>query len=191
MGQDEDLKVVPLQTTDPDYQTVSQSFITSVQQPNATIIKIERIQNKTLYQQYVAKKKQISKQSSQPAERKLWHGTSADAIVSLYTHGFNRSYCGKNATYFGDGVYFAVSANYSARDTYSRPDPQGHKYMYYASVLTGDFAKGQQGMRVPPVKSTNKSQLHDSVVNDVNNPQIFVIFNDTQAYPDYLIKFTL
>ncbi|XP_041369508.1 protein mono-ADP-ribosyltransferase PARP14-like [Gigantopelta aegis] len=152
---------------------------------------IERIQNKTLYQQYVAKKKQISRQSSNQAERKLWHGTSADAISSVNTHGFNRSYCGKNATVHGDGVYFAVNASYSAHNTYSRPDAQGHKHLYYASVLTGDFTQGQRGMRVPPVKSTNQSQLYDSVVDNVNGPGMYIIFNDTQAYPDYLITFTI
>ncbi|XP_041369385.1 protein mono-ADP-ribosyltransferase PARP14-like [Gigantopelta aegis] len=189
MGQDEDLKVVTLQATDGDYQTVSQSFITAVHNPNINIIKIERIQNKTLYQQYVAKKKQISKQRSQPPERKLWHGTSADAIVSLNTHGFNRSYCGKNATAYGDGVYFAVDARYSLSNTYSRPDAQGHKHMYYASVLTGDFITGQHGMRVPPAKSI--TQLYDSVVDNANTPGMFIIFNDTQAYPDYLITFSV
>ena len=33
---------------------------------------------------------------SEPFERNLWHGTSPDSIISINTHGFNRSYCGKN-----------------------------------------------------------------------------------------------
>lgn len=29
-------------------------------------------------------------------ERTLWHGTAYDALDSINTYGFNRSYCGKN-----------------------------------------------------------------------------------------------
>jgi len=29
-------------------------------------------------------------------ERLLWHGTSPEAVDSIATYGFNRSYCGKN-----------------------------------------------------------------------------------------------
>ena len=61
--------------------------------------------------------------------------------------------------------------------------------MYYASVLTGEFTQGQSGMRVPPAKVSDRSRLYDSVVDNPNAPGIFVIFNDTQAYPDYLITF--
>ena len=29
-------------------------------------------------------------------EKRLWHGTSPDTFNHINTHGFNRSYCGKN-----------------------------------------------------------------------------------------------
>lgn len=94
------------------------------------------------------------------------------------------------ATAYGDGVYFAVNADYSARDTYSRPDGQGHKRMYLCKVLTGEFTKGMKGMRVPPAKQGQQSHiLYDSVVDNMSSPDMFIIFNDTQGYPDYLITF--
>lgn len=95
------------------------------------------------------------------------------------------------ATAYGEGVYFAVNAGYSASNTYSRPDPSGHKRMYLCKVLTGEYTVGQGGMRVPPTKPGQQSHiLYDSVVNDVNNLVMFIIFNDTQGYPSYLITFT-
>lgn len=63
--------------------------------------------------------------------------------------------------------------------------------MYLCKVLTGEFVMGKNGMRVPPQKPSGASAhaLYDSVVNNVQNPSMFIIFNDTQAYPDYLVAF--
>ena len=33
------------------------------------------------------------------------------------------------------------------------------------------------------------NQLYDSTVDDVQNPSIYVTYNDSQVYPDILIKF--
>lgn len=94
------------------------------------------------------------------------------------------------ATAFGEGVYFAVNAHYSAQNTYSRSDGQGHKRIYLCKVLTGEYTVGKGGMRVPPPKPGQQSHiLYDSVVNDPNNLVMFIIFNDTQGYPSYLITF--
>ncbi|WAR21755.1 PAR15-like protein [Mya arenaria] len=153
---------------------------------------IEKVQNKSLWLQYEAKKKQLEGQN--PAgtknEQLLWHGTSEDTVDSVNAHGFNRSYCGRNATYFGDGVYFAVNASYSCQDIYSRPSAQGLKKIYYCAVLTGEFILGKAGMRVqPPKPNAGKNALYDSVVNNVAGPAMYIIFNDTQAYPLYIITF--
>ena len=45
-------------------------------------------------------------------------------------------------------------------------------------------------MLVPPAKSPNNPNvLYDSVVDNIANPSIFVVFYDAQAYPEYLITF--
>ena len=94
------------------------------------------------------------------------------------------------ATVYGKGVYFASDASYSARDQYSPRDANNNKYIFLAKVLTGDFTVGNSNYVTPPPRGGNSLTLFDSVVNDVNNPAIFVIFGDAQAYPDYLITFT-
>ena len=65
-------------------------------------------------------------------EKRLFHGTEKATIPKINRKSFNRSFCGKNATAYVKGVYFAVFCNswdpsYSIDDTYSRPDSQGNK----------------------------------------------------------------
>lgn len=87
-------------------------------------------------------------------------------------------------------MYFAKEADYSARDLYSPPDAKGHKHVYYARVLTGQYAQGSKDIKVPPPKDLSKpSILHESVVDDMKNPFIFVVFQDAHVYPEYLITF--
>lgn len=97
-----------------------------------------------------------------------------------------------SATKFGDGVYFAVNARYSCRNMYSKPDSSGIQRIYYCRVLTGEFTKGAEGMRVPPTNPARGPHgLFDSVVDDMDEAkrQMFVIFHDTQAYPEFLLHF--
>ena len=95
------------------------------------------------------------------------------------------------AVVYGNGVYFAVNPAYSAQSTYARPDPNGNKRMYICKVLVGEFTQGKTDMKVPPQKAgaAGSHILYDSVVDNLATPGIFVIFHDTQAYPEYLIVF--
>ena len=93
---------------------------------------------------------------------------------------------------FGQGVYFTTDAQYAARDLYSEPDRNvyGHKHMYLAKVLTGEYTKGRRDMKEPPSKDPyNEAIKFDSTVDDIHDPRIFVVFFDGQAYPGYLITF--
>ena len=90
---------------------------------------------------------------------------------------------------YGDGVYFALNSSYSASNMYSKPNANGIKQMYYARVLVGDTTLGKHGLRVLPSKTPTSPDKFDSATNDMNNPSMFVIFSDTQAYPEFLIEF--
>uniref|UniRef100_A0A3P9DJ71 Poly [ADP-ribose] polymerase n=1 Tax=Maylandia zebra TaxID=106582 RepID=A0A3P9DJ71_9CICH len=179
----------PLQAGTQEYDEIQKLFQASCKQ---TIIKIERIQNPTLWSGLQVKKRDMEvRNGHQNNERRLFHGTSEDTVATINDRGFNRSFAGKNAACYGNGTYFAVNASYSASNTYSKPNQNGEKFMYVCRVLTGDFALGQQGMIVPPPKGTStiSTDLYDSVVDNMANPSMFVVFHDIQAYPEYLIKF--
>ena len=89
---------------------------------------------------------------------------------------------------YGDGVYFAKDASYSKG--YSQPSSHGECCMYLARVLVGKYTAGKKGMKTPPAIDPSKPEiLFDSVVNKMDDPMIFVIFNDFHVYPEYLITF--
>ncbi|XP_075412443.1 protein mono-ADP-ribosyltransferase PARP14 [Tenrec ecaudatus] len=182
--------LVELQPSHSEYQNVASMFNQTCS--NFKILKIERIQNPSLWNYYQAKKKTMDDKNGQTNNEKLlFHGTDAASLPHVNQNGFNRSYAGKNATAFGKGTYFAINANYSANNTYSRPDPNGRKYMYVVRVLTGLYTLGNASLIVPPPKTTHDpTDLYDTVTDNVNNPSLFVVFSDYQAYPEYLITFT-
>ena len=87
---------------------------------------------------------------------------------------------------YGDGVYFATQARTALR--YCSPDENGHYYMYYSLVLTGTYTQGKAGMRDAPYRN-DVNDVYDTVVDNTNDPSMFIIFRDNQAYPSYLITF--
>lgn len=91
-------------------------------------------------------------------------------------------------TLYGLGVYFAKRASLSVQDRYSPPDAEGHKAVFVARVLTGDYGLGHSQLRAPPLRAPGHGLLrYDSAVDCLRQPSIFVIFHDTQALPTHLI----
>ena len=76
-------------------------------------------------------------------------------------------------------------------DAFSQPDENGEKYMFQVTVVTGEYCRGEKKMVAAPWKKDESGQLqqYDSVVDNVNNPAMYVVFDDYAAYPEYLIKF--
>uniref|UniRef100_A0A8C5JS33 Poly [ADP-ribose] polymerase n=1 Tax=Junco hyemalis TaxID=40217 RepID=A0A8C5JS33_JUNHY len=188
--ENEQLKIVELKADSREYQDVQERFLQTCQ--SFRIEKIERVQNQYLWKNYQIKKCEIDKKNGhRNNERLLFHGTSQESLTLINKKGFNRSYAGMHAANYGNGTYFAVNANYSAHDTYSRPDVNGKKYMYLARVLVGEYSLGIKGSITPAQKNVSNSvDLYDSSTDNVSHPSMFIIFNDIQAYPEYLITFT-
>ncbi|NWT65407.1 PAR14 polymerase, partial [Prunella himalayana] len=188
--ENEQLKIVELKPDSREYKDVQERFLQTCQL--FKIEKIERIQNRYFWKNYQIKKCEIDKKNgNRNNERLLFHGTSQESLTLINKQGFNRSYAGMHAANFGNGTYFAVNASYSANDLYSKPDVNGRKYMYLARVLVGEYSVGRKGSITPARKNVSNSvDLYDSSTDNVSHPSMFIIFNDIQAYPEYLITFT-
>lgn len=207
------VKKVKLKKDDQEYIAVVNSFFGSLyesQSKRAKIVNISRIQNLTTYQSYVIKRQTICYRetgiqsgNSQDADensirrralerferRWLWHGTSGDTMDKIFQQGFNRSFCGKNATMYGKGVYFARDAGYSARRAYSVPDAKGRQFVIACRVMVGEYCRGRRDALTPDVRDPRSHSLYDSTVgllegDTMANPSIYVTYHDAQAYPE-------
>ncbi|NXY48625.1 PAR14 polymerase, partial [Ceuthmochares aereus] len=184
------LKIVELKPEMKEYRDVQENFLKTCR--SSKIEKIERVQNLYIWKAYQIKKCEMDrKNGNKNNERLLFHGTSKESLTLINNRGFNRSYAGLHAANYGNGTYFAVNASYSASDNYSKPDVNGKKYVYLARVLVGEYSQGTKGSITPAVKNASNSvDLFDSSTDNMKQPSMFVIFNDIQAYPEYLITFT-
>ena len=98
-GQDETVHLFQLDPTKDarEYKNVSDQFHQSCTQ---TIIKIERVQNPTLYGTYALNKQKMDKaRAGGSNEMCLFHGTKGPKCESINHKGFNRSFCGENGEY--------------------------------------------------------------------------------------------
>ncbi|KAL4690222.1 hypothetical protein H8957_016966, partial [Semnopithecus entellus] len=174
-----------------EFREVVQAFYDTLDTAHSSIriVRVERVSHPLLQQQYeLYRERLLQRCERRPVEQVLYHGTTAPAVPDICAHGFNRSFCGRNATVYGKGVYFARRASLSVQDRYSPPNAEGHKAVFVARVLTGDYGQGRRGLRAPPLRGPGHVLLrYDSAVDCICQPSIFVIFHDTQALPTHLI----
>ncbi|XP_078542551.1 protein mono-ADP-ribosyltransferase PARP10 isoform X5 [Lissotriton helveticus] len=187
---DNKVELLKVDEASEEFRKVIRTFYDSLEAYHCKIkiIKLEKLVNPLLLSQYKLKKLSMERAGCrEPVERILYHGTSEESAKEICHYGFNRSFSGKNATRYGQGVYFAVQSVLSVMDFYSPRNTEGNKCVFVVKTLTGDYATGTPEMKVPPLKDAKGLSRYDSLVDDVKNPTMFVIFNDTQAFPEYLI----
>ncbi|XP_025028873.1 uncharacterized protein LOC112541855 isoform X2 [Python bivittatus] len=178
------VKKVELQPSSEEYQDVVKNFYKTA--GNYRIVKVERIQNRYLWVSYCWKQSWMEKRNPERTQNELilYHGTQPENHSSICEIGFKNAF--RKEGVFGQGIYFSMTADLSV--SYARPDLRGLQYIFQARVLTGEYVLGNQSMVLPPVKQGGKSR-YDSLVNVLEKPNIFVIFFDDHAYPEYLITF--
>ncbi|XP_054446581.1 protein mono-ADP-ribosyltransferase PARP10 [Pteronotus mesoamericanus] len=174
-----------------EFQAVVQAFCDTLDTAHGRIriVRVERVSHPLLEQQYELHRERLEQRCARrPVEHVLYHGTSAPAVADICAYGFNRSFCGRNGTLYGKGVYFAKRASLSVQNRYSPPNADGHKAVFVARVLTGDYGLGHRELRAPPLRAPGHGlPRYDSAVDCLRQPSIFVIFHDTQALPTHLI----
>ena len=63
--------------------------------------------------------------------------------------------------------------------------------MFYARVCVGEFKKLDPNaqIKMPPVMENDSSKLYDSVQGQTGGSDVFMIYANKKAYPEYLITY--
>lgn len=167
---------VPIFISNPAFDEISQKIRQSY--PNSCILFIDEVNNPALEESYELQKFQVSEQRGEIKEELLFHGTRADLIDTIAREGFDTS---KNINSgYGNGTYFAKNAKYSVSYMKSK-DEYGISYMFMAKVIIGKIEIGSPNI--------SKQLDYDTLVNNKENPTIFVTPYRYGAYPKYIIAF--
>ncbi|XP_046381864.2 E3 ubiquitin-protein ligase mind-bomb-like [Haliotis rufescens] len=158
---------------------------------NKSIQSIYRIQNVALWEQYSVAKGNMEREYGRGLanEKQLFHGTTPDSADIIPHQNIDFRLAGSRVgALYGQGAYFAVDAKYS--DGYAKEDARRHRFMFLAKVLVGKSKQGNRELKRPPVlDSSNKTKLADSACDNETSPRIYVIFSESQIYPEYLIEY--
>uniref|UniRef100_A0A8C2H654 Si:ch73-252i11.1 n=1 Tax=Cyprinus carpio TaxID=7962 RepID=A0A8C2H654_CYPCA len=178
-------KRVPLQSTSAEYIKIKELFGRTM--IGFRILKIERIQNKALWEVYQWQKDFMKKNNGgrDVTEKQLFHGTDSMHLDAICHNNFDWRICGTHGTAYGKGSYFARDAKYS----HSYTKDSGTRSMFVCRILVGSYTKGDSSYLRPPSKDGGDTVFYDSCVNDVFDPSIFVVFEKHQIYPEYLIEY--
>ncbi|KAM9954598.1 hypothetical protein ACTFIW_003198 [Dictyostelium discoideum] len=156
-------------------ETMSNSF---------EIIKIERVQNKSLWRNFDESRKRLNEKYQVSnldfLESTLFHGTRTNDPKLIFSSkvGFD---IGKSSFgNYGIGLYFALNASYSNNYGFEESPTTGCKQMFLCRVLLGNSAP-----------ATQRELKSDSTQDSIKGPggEMFILKSNHTAYPDYLISY--
>ena len=158
--------------------------------PNYTVIKVESMENQMLYDGFWNARLKLIKLLGEENlnTRHVFHGTNYYNVMGIVQReGFRKEF--SSTFVHGQGTYFAKNARYSAGGYAAEKD--GVYLLFLCKVIMGESHKGSSSydLKTWPKKNGGKGLIYDSLVNDMDDPTIFVIHENVRAYPMFVIHY--
>ncbi|CAO2631696.1 Protein mono-ADP-ribosyltransferase PARP9 [Lemmus lemmus] len=151
------------------------------------VVKVEQIQNNVLKNAFQEKKKMMEGRTPRGSgSQRLFQQVPYQFCNVVCRVGFHRLYATPCDPVYGTGIYFTKSLKKLADKVKKASSTDKLIYVFEAEVLTGSFCQGNNSSITPPPMSPGAVDVHDSVVDNVSNPETIVVFSGTQAMPQYL-----
>ncbi|XP_013416716.1 uncharacterized protein LOC106178183 [Lingula anatina] len=84
----------------------------------------------------------------------------------------------------------AVAAVHHGNMGQCETETGGPRFMFVVRVLVGRYTRGDISMRrPPPIPGDPHNSQYNSCVDNPNDPTIYVIFEKSQCYPEYIIEY--
>jgi hypothetical protein len=187
--------LVPMDPLSREYREIQALFRATM--PQATILKIERVQNETLWRHYRDCRRRIKDHFPSAGEKKLFHGTRQTSPQLIYAGDIGFDVGHSRVGMWGRGSYFAVNASYSSGYSHrKRVLDQENCQMLVARVLTGACIrlKPNSELRFPPGRTDAQGAVlrrrYDSVQGITGGSEVYIVYENEQSYPAYLITYT-
>ncbi|EGD79315.1 hypothetical protein PTSG_09729 [Salpingoeca rosetta] len=188
------VEVVPVPAGTQEYQDVVEIFLRGGF--TKTVLKVERVQNKFLWDAYFDKRRWLNRHSGGANEKHMFHGTRSVEPNKIVKDSFDFRHA--RAGMFGRGAYFAEYMSYS--DSYAfpvQPPTMNHFSSRYGTgagvrqVFIARVAAGKVEERSSDSSIVRPSDGYDSVTGTVSaNHKAIIIYDLQQAYPEYLITYS-
>lgn len=185
-----------------EFKKATETFLKTLNQAKCKIHWVERIQNTTLWRFYALSRYRVATRNKGNAnEMNLFHGARVrENMQAIENYGFDMRVARSGSV--GIGIYFAVNSSYS-NGGYVLRNPDNSREMFVCRVAVGDHVQGKHGLKRPPVRQSKKAKKaagavgieaeHEDLYDAVHNGKpisMYVVFDNSQAYPEYVIKYT-
>ena len=166
--------------------------------PNVRIQKIERIQNKPLWEKYSIESKHMRERNGgdDVNELHLFHGSikTDPRDIAMSPKGIDFRYSSRDRKLmWGTGAYFAVNASYSHNYAHSVQCNNGQKEIILALVLTGKSFNSEPNSQLtkPPQLPSSPSgrELYDTVNGETGGSKVYIVYDHDKSYPAYIITY--
>ncbi|CAE8729708.1 unnamed protein product, partial [Polarella glacialis] len=122
----------------------------------------------------------------------LWHGTDAESATAIAESGFLSGSAGmvKHGRRFGEGAYFAEDL--AKNIGYAPASSAGVRYVLLCRTVCGHIWYTEKSSDTDAHGDAKRSLKHSVPANpDGKGPREYVLFEDTQVYPEYIVQLAL